>query len=434
MNMRPIDFAASLLDNASLLNPPVTSLTDVDFYKFPMVQFIYQNYRGTKVTFKLIIRDKDIPVGRYVSEERLRDCLDLARDLYVTSDERQYLRNTEHYGKGLFKEDYLDFLRTFRLPPYRLEKNGDDIELTFRGPWVMVSMWETIALAIISELYYRSLLLGMSGRELEVMYARAQERIRVKLETLLLHPTVRFSDFGQRRRHSFLWQGWVIGLCKEMMGAQFLGTSNTRMAAHYGVSAIGTNAHELPMVVTALADTEEEKRSAQFKLLQKWEEMYGQGLRIMLPDTFTSQRFFENVPPKFCEWSGVRQDSGDPVAFGERYISWLEHYGIDPKEKTIIFSDGLDVAAMVGLEKHFRGRIKTVFGWGTLLTNDFRDCIPGNKLLRPFSMVCKVVEVNGRPCVKLSDNPNKATGPAEEVARYKKIFNVGSQTAQVVIV
>ncbi len=222
-----------------------------------------------------------------------------------------------------------------------------------------------------------------------------------------------------------------------MMGPRFTGTSNTWMAFHHDLVPIGTNAHELPMVHTALAyDTPEAMREAQYRVLDYWQDLYGTGLRIMLPDTYGSEQFFAGAPAGLAKWRGFRQDSGDPVTRGELYINWLKSHGEDPREKLIIFSDGLDVDSMIKLEEHFRDRINVAFGWGTNFTNDFRNCAPRNdgNLFRPFSMVCKVVSAIGQPVVKLSDNITKATGPKDEVARYLEIFGSRGITTEKVVV
>lgn len=433
-NLKPIDFAREMIRTLREFIPTIFSLLDVDFYKFTMGQFIFMNYRGVNVTFKHIIREKDLPVGKYISEEVLRRHLDHAMTLRFTREEIRYLRS-----RSIFNEEYLSFLRDFRLTPYQLVKRGDEIELTFSGPWEIVTMWETIALSMISELYYRSVLQGLPEAELEDVYARAQEKLRAKLRKIKLHPDVIFSDFGLRRRHGVLFQKWAVGECKKVLGKQFSGTSNVWLAMLLDLLAIGTNAHEMQQTITALFNSDEELRAAPYRFMEKWWDMYGENLSIILSDTYTSQSFFAHAPDSLAKWRGVRQDSGDPFIEGELYIKWFSEHGVDPTTKVALFTDGLDVDTMIELEEYFRGRIKVGFGWGTLLTNDFRDCYVGEneavkKLLKPFSMVCKVVEANGRPCVKLSNNPSKGTGPAEEVLRYKKIFGVGEQEALAVIV
>lgn len=432
--MKPIEFAREMIRSITQFIPTILSLLDVDYYKFTMGQFIFRHYCGVHVTFKLIIRSKDMPVGKYISEKVLREHLAHAMGLRFTAVEIDYLR-----AKGIFGEDYLAFLRGFRLPPYQLKKIGDEIELTFSGPWETVTMWETIALAMISELFYRALLQDLSEEELTDVYARAQEKIRAKIQKLLLHPNVCFSDFGLRRRHSMMWQKWVVELCRKMMWGQFVGTSNVWLAQQCNLPSIGTNAHELQQTITALAGPEDDMRAAPYRFMKDWFEMYGVDLAIILSDTYTSPSFFASAPDFLAAWRGVRQDSGDPFDEGNLYIKWFSEHGVDPMDKVALFTDGLDVDPMIELEEYFRGRIMVGFGWGTLLTNDFSGCYVCTnetvlKYLKPFSMVCKVVEADGRPCVKLSNNPSKATGPKDEVERYKRVFGVGEQTAQAVIV
>jgi len=109
-------------------------------------------------------------------------------------------------------------------------------------------------------------------------------------------------------------------------------------------------------------------------------------------------------------------------------IKWWRSMGENPKEKLLIFSDGLDVNQILELHKQFSDEVSVSFGWGTNLTNDFRNLVDGARL-DAFSLVCKAASVNGRATVKLSDNPNKATGPASEIERYRRVFQVGDQKA-----
>jgi nicotinate phosphoribosyltransferase len=273
----------------------------------------------------------------------------------------------------------------------------------------------------------------MGKFELQVLYARAMTRVWEKMERLRWLDGAGVADFGTRRRHGFLWQDWCVQALVEGLGSQFRGTSNCLIALRRELEAVGTNAHELPMVYAALADTDHDLAASPYQVLEDWQEDYAGNLRIILPDTFGSARFFERAPDWLSQWTGVRIDSGDPVENGEAVIAWWKRRGQNPREKLIIFSDGLDVDVIERLHARFAGRVGLAYGWGTLLTNDFRG-LAAQDALRPFSLVCKVISADGRPVVKLSDNPNKAVGPAPEIARYRRVFGAVAQTAQALVV
>lgn len=220
---------------------------------------------------------------------------------------------------------------------------------------------------------------------------------------------------------------------REGLGDKFIGTSNCLIAMRSEVEAIGTNAHELPMVYAALANSDADLAQSPYQVLADWQEEHDGNLRIILPDTFGTEGFLRNAPDWLAGWTGIRIDSGDPAAGAEIAIRWWKSRGEDPRQKLVIFSDGLDVDKIEELQAQFTGRVRVSFGWGTMLTNDFIGLVQDDALA-PFSLVCKAVSAEGRPTVKLSDNPNKAMGPADEIARYKRVFGVGEQTAQDVIV
>ena len=199
------------------------------------------------------------------------------------------------------------------------------------------------------------------------------------------------------------------------------------------LEAIGTNAHELPMVYAALARDDAELAVAPYRVLEHWHEDYDGNLRIILPDTYGTAGFLDRAPEWLASWTGIRIDSGEPEGGAEAAIAWWKARGQDPREKLVIFSDGLDVEKIEALYARFNGRVKIGFGWGTLLTNDFRGFVKDDALA-PFSLVCKAVSANDMPTVKLSDNPAKAMGPPDEIARYKRVFGVGAQEAQPVLV
>ncbi|MCA0202808.1 nicotinate phosphoribosyltransferase [Pararhodobacter sp.] len=429
-----VDIATRVHNHNWKIDPIVRSLIDTDFYKLLMCQSIFRNRPDTRVTFSLINRTKEIRLAELIDEGELREQLDHVRGLSLTRGESTWLRGNTFYGKRqMFRPDFMEWFEGLRLPDYHLEKRDGQYELTFEGAWPEVMLWEIPALAILMELRSRAVLKTMGKFELEVLYARAMSRVWEKVERLRKIPNLRIADFGTRRRHSFLWQDWCVQALIEGLGEAFTGTSNCRIAMRRDIEAIGTNAHELPMVYAALAESDAELAQAPYKVLADWHEEHDGNLRIILPDTYGTEGFLKRAPDWLAGWTGIRIDSGDPAAAAEVAIRWWTERGEDPRAKLVIFSDGLDVDKIEALKAQFAGRVKVSFGWGTLLTNDFRGLTQGDRLA-PFSLVCKAVAANGRPTVKLSDNPNKAMGPADEVARYKRVFGVGEQEAVAVVV
>ena len=375
-----------------------------------------------------------IRLADLVDEGELREQLDHIRTLRLSRGESTFLRGNTFYGKRqMFRPDFMEWFEQLQLPPYHLEKRDGQYELTFEGKWPEVMMWEIPALAVLMELRSRAVLNRFGRFELQVLYARAMTKLWEKVERLRRIDGLKIADFGTRRRHSFLWQDWCVQALEEGLGSAFTGTSNCLIAMHREVEAIGTNAHELPMVYAALAETDAELAQAPYRVLADWHEEHEGNLRIILPDTYGTEGFLTRAPDWLSTWTGIRIDSGDPATGAEIAIRWWTSRGEDPRQKLVIFSDGLDVAKIEELHARFAGRVKVSFGWGTMLTNDFRGLVPGDALA-PFSLVCKAVSANGRPTVKLSDNPNKAMGPADEIARYKRVFGVGAQTALEVVV
>ncbi len=429
-----VDIATRVYNHNWKIDPIVRSLIDTDFYKLLMCQSVYRNHRDTQVTFSLINRTTSIPLADLVDEGELREQLDHIRTLTLSRGESTWLRGNTFYGKRqMFRPDFMEWFEQLRLPPYHLERVGDQYELTFEGKWPEVMMWEIPALAVLMELRGRAVLRGMAKFELEVLYARAMTKLWEKIEALRDLDGLKLADFGTRRRHSFLWQDWCVQAMVEGLGDSFVGTSNCLIAKNRDVEAIGTNAHELPMVYAALAEDDAALARAPYDVLADWHEEHDGNLRIILPDTFGTRGFLDNAPDWLAGWTGIRVDSGDPAEGAEIAIDWWQSRGEDPRDKMVIFSDGLDVGKIVELHRAFVGRVRPSFGWGTLLTNDFRGLTEGDRLA-PFSLVCKAVSAEGRPTVKLSDNPKKAMGPKDEIARYKRVFGVGEQAAQEVVV
>lgn len=438
-----VDIATRVYNHTYRIDPVIRTLADNDFYKFLMGQMIRKLHQNTTVKFSLINRSKKIPLAKIIDINELREQLDHARSLSFSNSELLYLRGNTFYGtENMFQDDYIEYLRNFRLPEYELEVKNDQFVLNFEGNWEDVSMWEIPALSIVNELRSRAAMKNMGKFEIDVLYARAKAKLWDKIERLRKlkaedEKSLKISDFGTRRRHGYLWQRWAIECLMEGIGDSFTGTSNVKHAMDLDLEAIGTNAHELPMVYAALAETDEELLNSPYVVLENWAKFYNHRLQIILPDAFGSTGFLKRSPDWVKKWKGIRPDSKDPVEGVEEYISWLRFNNENPMEKIAILSDGMDIDSIENCVRRFRNRIGgTPIGWGTNLTNDFKNCSPVNNEedFSSMSLVCKVSAVNGRPAVKLSDNPSKATGPKEEVERYLRVFGTDGMTIKEVIV
>lgn len=431
-----IDLAGRVYDNAFRIDPYVRSLLDTDFYKLLMCHFAWKNYRDVKVTFAMKNRSaaKGVILRDLISEADLRAQLDYVKNLSFTEGELIWLQGNTFYGqKGIFPGEFIDFLRGLRLPDYKLGIGDDgDYSIETTGAWPEVMLWEIYILAVLNEAKSRAAMAQMSRYELRVLYANATAKIVGKLKKLKEAGVTGIAEFGTRRRHGFLWQDFVIEAMKEELGDSFIGTSNALHAMRRGLPAIGTNAHELPMVLAALArlhfgDDPHALYKSQYTVLYQWQTDYNGNLLVALPDTFGTTQFLKNAPqffPNIANWTGFREDSKDPFIGAEEKIAFWKGLGVDPREKLQLFSDGLDAEQMIALHGTFKDRIRCGYGWGTTATNDFRGCDPrGGTALDPVSVVCKVKEVEGIGAEKLSDNYEKAGGPAEEIALYReKVF------------
>jgi len=295
--MTVTDIASRTYNHGWRLDPIVRSLLDTDFYKFLMLQMIRKLYPDESVTFSVINRTRRVRLGDIIEEKELRAQLDHARSVRFSKKELIWLAGNTFYGKTqMFTPDFIGWLETFRLPEYELRVVDGQYELHFHGPWTHTTMWEIPALAIINELRSRQAVKGQGRFVLDVLYARAKAKLWTKVERLKKLEGLRLSDFGTRRRHGFLWQRWCVEALKEGLGPAFTGTSNVLLAMDNDLEAIGTNAHELPMVAAALANSDEELRRAPYLILDQWRHAYDGNLLIALPDTFGTAAFLRDAP------------------------------------------------------------------------------------------------------------------------------------------
>ena len=388
----------------------IQSLLDLDFYKFTMGQFAWKYYPNVNVKYSFINRTK-VKIAKHVSVSDLIEELDQVRNLKFTMNELNYLNDQK-----IFSKDYLNFLSNLKLPPvYVSQKNGELIIET-EGKWSEAIFWETFILSIVNEMYYKS-----DGNTPDGYVDNYIDNTIKKINKINKNP-FKFVEFGTRRRFSGAVQYTVFKMMQEGLHNKeaLIGTSNVLLAKNCNLKPVGTMAHELPMVCAGLNDESlYTLKHSHDKILSQWYFMYKEDLSIVLTDTFGSDFFFKDfTKEKARKWKGLRQDSGDPIEFGHKAIKFYKDNGINPKTKVIIFSDGLNINKIYEIEKEFKGKIQTVYGWGTNLTNDVGA--------EPLSIVVKATSANGKPLVKLSDNLNKSLGKPKIIEKYKRAFGYKS--------
>jgi nicotinate phosphoribosyltransferase len=447
-----VNFAERAHNHNWELDPVTRSLLDTDFYKLLMLQFIWKHFPTTHASFSLYNRSSEVRLADLFSVQDVTEQMENVRKLRFRKSELVWLAGNTFFGRrGIFEPGFLEWLeRDFELSDYALSVKDGQFHLSFDGLWTETTMWELYALSILGELKTRANLKKLSEFGLDILYARAKTKLWSKIERLRGVPGLSVADFGTRRRHSFLWQEYVVNAMDSNLGRGFVGTSNAFLAHKHDLEAIGTNAHEIPMVLAAMAPDDDALRASQYRVLELWQSTYEGALRIMLPDTFGTTQFLKGAPDWAADWTGQRVDSKDPYVAGDEYIEWLKARGREPKDKLVIASDTLDVDDILGLHAYFGGamqagttagdfrsaadfldrqkwnpgrRIRFSAGWGTLLTNDFRGCDPSEGSgFDPISLIAKVSTAEGRPAVKLSDNYSKALGTPAEIERYRRVF------------
>ena len=385
----------------------ITSLLDTDFYKLSMHQIVLHQFTDTMVRYKFRCRSKDIKFSKPCCD-RITNAIYRLDELNLTRDEAGYLKSIR-----FLKRDYIEFLSMFRFMPDRhvhISRHHDGgLELQIVGPWLNTILYEVPVLAIINEEYFREL----SSNKTVDPILNLEPKIAAA-EALDDHGFV-FSDFGTRRRFSYDVQRLVLTYLASTNFANFSGTSNVHLAQELGLKPIGTMAHEYLQCHQAmhykLADSQK-------MALENWAKEYRGDLGIALTDTINMDAFLRDFDGYYAKlFDGCRHDSGDPYVWCEKLIAHYEQLGIDPKAKTAVFSDGLTVPKAIDLYERFHRRIKMAFGIGTNLTNDVG--------YTPLQIVMKVVECNGQPVAKLSEDPGKQMCENESFVTYlKQVFKV----------
>jgi len=386
----------------------VRSLLDTDLYKFTMMQVVLHHFPGAQVEYQFKCRTEGVDLTPYV-EEIAREVGDLCQ-LRFREEELAYLR-----GLRFLKSDFVDFLGLFQFNEKYIRVTcgaaPGELAITIHGPWLHTILYEIPVLAIVSEVYFRR---TQPRADLD----EGRRRLATKIDILRkVEPELDFkiSDFGTRRRFSLAWHEEIIATLKREVPQYFAGTSNVWLAVRNGVTPLGTLAHEYMQACQALGPR---LRDAQVFALDKWAQEYRGDLGIALSDTYGTDAFLRDFDMYFCKlFDGARHDSGDPFAWGENMIAHYQKNRVDPRTKTLIFSDQLSFPLAIEIARRFHGRARTSFGIGTNLTNDLG--------FEPLNIVIKMTECNGQPVAKVSDAPGKIVSTdARYLAYLRQVFGL----------
>lgn len=381
----------------------IESLLDTDLYKFTMMQAVLHRFPSAEVEYQFRCRTRGAALG--VSAEQVREEIAGLCRLRFRPHELEYLRSLRY-----LKKDFVEILRIFQLQEDHVlvTENQGELEIVIRGPWLHTILFEVPVLAIVSELHAES---RGDAMAMETGAQRLEEKIRAVRE--LGEPGFGFAEFGTRRRFSRAWQRHVVQGLAAALPQNLTGTSNVLWAMELGLVPIGTMGHEFLQACQALGPR---LVDSQRYALEAWAQEYRGDLGIALTDVIGLEAFLRDFDLYFCKlFDGVRHDSGDPIVWGERILDHYRRMRVDPLAKTLVFTDGLDLASAIRLYRHFRERTRVAFGIGTHLTNDMG--------FAPADMIIKMTNCNGQAVAKISDDPGKilCTDPGY-LAYLRKVF------------
>lgn len=394
--------------------PIVKSLLENDLYKFSMWQALLHSHPGAHAEYEFTCRNAtEYPLAE-LAEDVERELSHLCT-LYFRQDELDYLSSLEY-----IKDDFVNFLAIFRFQNrfINVEKQGDGLRIRTKGPLVHVMGFEIFVLYIVSELYFRRIHLDSDTVEARRRLSEKIEYLRAELEGEdSASPFILF-DFGLRRRYSGAWHKEVVETLTRELPDSFKGTSNVLLAKENGIAPVGTMAHEYMQAFQAFGIRLRDFQSA---ALEAWVHEFRGNLGTALTDVITIDAFLADFDLYFAKlFDGLRHDSGEPYAWGEKIISHYKKLRIDPMTKRLVFSDSLNLPKALDIYRYFKGRTQTSFGIGTNLTNDSGKT--------PLNIVMKMVSCNGQPVAKISDSPGKTTASDETFMAYlRQVFNVNTK-------
>lgn len=367
-----------------MVEPLIRSLLDTDLYKLTMMQCVLHQFPNVNVEYRFKCR-KPFDLKPYFHD--IQQQIAYLCQLRFSESELHYLQSLP-----FFKPSFIEYLRTFQLQAEHVHLTADqDLNLIIKGPWVATILFEVPLLAIISEIYHRAQYPAED-------FIIAKQRLADKITYVNSHfPSLRFSDFGTRRRFSHAWQAHVIQSLHDALPDAFIGTSNLYFAQKMALRPIGTMAHEYLQACQVLAPN---IVGSQKYALEMWLKEYPHELGIALTDVLTMDIFLQEFDANLANrYQGLRQDSGDPFVWGDKALQHYQALGINAKNKSFVFSDNLNIPLAIAIAQYFTGKCYPVFGIGTNLTNDL-----GHESL---DIVIKMTYANQQPVVKISDSRGK---------------------------
>ena len=398
------------------MKPIINSLTVQDAYKFNMAAIVLSKYSTSMARWAFRCRNNDIMFTEEMVNE-IKVQIDHFCTLSFTNEERKWLAK---YFPWL-GPSFIEFLKYWRPDRSQItineswhsKYNNCGLTIETNGTWLDTMMYEIPILAIVNEVYF-----ALRFKDHKVAFDDDFKRRTFRNFSGLRDGTTDigvFSEFGLRRRYSAEMQDWLVGYLKYYNIKGFVGTSNVYLAKKHGVKAIGTQAHEFFMAYQGLHQLNPAYSNA--FALQDWTSYYGTKLGIALTDTLGTDVFLRDFGETFATlFSGVRHDSGDPIEWGDKMIAHYEKLGINPKTKTLLFSDSLNIPKAEGIYSYFKDKANVAFGIGTALTCPFNDDCPAH----PLNIVMKMVECNGGPVAKISNTPSKGMCLDNEYVDYLK--------------
>ncbi|XVV17570.1 nicotinate phosphoribosyltransferase [Actinoplanes sp. CA-131856] len=307
--------------------------------------------------------------------------VELIRDFRFSEAEVGFLREA-----GIVDETTAAWLRSYRF-------SGDidgyaEGELFFPGSPIM-TVSGTFAECVVLE----TLILSVLNHDSAIASAAARMVTAARGRPII--------EMGSRRTH----EDSAVAAARAAYLAGFASTSNLAAGARYGIPTTGTSAHAF----TLLHDDEPAAFASQVAALGK--------NTTLLVDTYDIAQGIRNaIAVAGPDLRAVRIDSGDLSVLAQHSRELLDSLGAT--ETKIVVSGDMDEYAIAALA----AEPVDMYGAGTAVVTGSGAPTAG--------LVYKLVEVEGRPVVKRSENKATVGGRKTAVRRHKP---TGTATEEIIV-